>query len=118
MKKTITALLKKTIIALLSAALATALHAADGAERTPASNLADLSIEQLMNESVSSVSKKETRLSESPAAIAVVSAEDIRRLGITTIPEALRLVPGMDVARINGNEWAVSARGFNAEFTC
>src|SRR5258708_4959293 len=102
--------------ALLSVVLTLALHAVDVAGKKPETNFADMSIEQLMNESVSSVSKKETKLSQSPAAIAVVSAEDIRRLGITTIPEALRLVPGMDVARISANEWAVSARGFNSEF--
>ncbi|HWN96727.1 MAG TPA: TonB-dependent receptor plug domain-containing protein, partial [Methylomirabilota bacterium] len=77
---------------------------------------ADLSIEELLNESVTSVSKKETRLSQSPAAISVITQEDIRRSGLTTLPELLRTVPGMDVARINGNAWAVSARGFNNEF--
>ena len=80
------------------------------------SSLTDLSLEELMNEPVTSVSKKETRLGDSAAAIAVVTQEDIRRLGITSLPEALRLVPGMDVARISANEWAVSARGFNNEF--
>ncbi len=95
--------------AFFSAALAVA-HATDSAA------LADLSLEELMNESVTSVSKKATRLDESPAAITVISNDDIRRLGITSIPEALRLVPGMDVARITANRWAVSARGFNTEF--
>ena len=79
-------------------------------------NLADLSIEQLMNESVTSVSKKEEKLNDAPAAIYVISNDDIRRLGITTIPDALRLVPGLDVAQINSHDWAVSARGFNNEF--
>src|SRR5438477_10606576 len=80
--------------------------------RRSATNLADLSIEELMNESVTSVSKKETRLSESPAAITVITPEDIRRIGATSIPEALRVVPGLEVVRINASEWAVSARGF------
>jgi len=79
-------------------------------------NAAELTLEQLVNVKVTSVSKEQTDLFASPAAISVVTADDIRRLGITSIPEALRLVPGMDVAQINGNEWAVSARGFNAEF--
>ena len=61
----------------------------------------DWSIEQLMNESVTSVAKKETKLSQSPAAIAVVTQEDIRRLGITSLPEALRWVPGMNVGRMS-----------------
>jgi len=69
-----------------------------------------------MSEPVTSVSKKETRLGDSAAAIAVVTQEDIRRLGITSLPEALRLVPGMDVARISANEWAVSARDSTNEF--
>ncbi|MEY2407473.1 MAG: iron complex outerrane recepter protein [Verrucomicrobiota bacterium] len=83
---------------------------------TAGRSLADLSIEQLMNESVTSVSKKETRLADSPAAITVITAEDIRRIGATTIPEALRIVPGLEVARINASEWAVSSRGFNSQY--
>jgi iron complex outermembrane receptor protein len=70
----------------------------------------------LVNVKVTSVAKEQTDLFSSPAAISVVTADDIRRLGITSLPEALRLVPGMDVAQINANEWAVSARGFNGEF--
>src|SRR5207253_973872 len=79
-------------------------------------NLGDLSIEELMNESVTSVSKKETKLNQSPAAITVITQEEIRRSGLTSLPELLRVVPGLDVARINGNEWAISSRGFNAQF--
>jgi iron complex outermembrane receptor protein len=79
-------------------------------------DLENLTLEQLVNVQVTSVSKEQTDLFASPAAISVVTADDIRRLGITSLPEALRLVPGMDVAQINANEWAVSARGFNAEF--
>src|SRR5215207_7034945 len=81
-----------------------------------ADNLGDLSLEELMSVSVTSVSKKETRLQDSPAAISVITAEDIRRIGATSIPEALRIVSGLDVARINANEWAVSARGFNSQY--
>jgi len=69
-----------------------------------------------MNESVTSVAKRETKLNDSAAAISVVTQDDIRRFGITTIPDALRLVPGLDVAEINSHEWAVSARGFDNEF--
>ena len=77
---------------------------------------AELSLEQLVNIRVTSVSKKETSLNDSPAAIYVVTPEDIRRQGITTIPDALRLVPGMDVAQINSHEWAITSRGFNTQF--
>lgn len=80
-------------------------------------DLADLSIEQLMNESVTSVSKRETDLNQSPAAISVITGDDIRRLGITSIPEALRLVPGLNVARISANQWAISSRGFNQQYS-
>jgi iron complex outermembrane receptor protein len=97
-----------------------ALAAAAGAAEAPAEkdvrDYADMSIEELMDVSVTSVAKKATRLDLSPAAVAVVTSDDLRRLGITTIPEALRTVTGMDVARINANEWAVSSRGFNNEF--
>ncbi|HVW21086.1 MAG TPA: TonB-dependent receptor [Opitutaceae bacterium] len=85
-------------------------------QSTGASSLADLSIEQLMNEPVTSVAKKETNLFESPAAVAVITADDMRRLGATDVPEALRYAPGLDVARIGASEWAVSSRGSNAQF--
>jgi iron complex outermembrane receptor protein len=65
---------------------------------------------------VTSVSKKETLLEDAPAAVTVVTQDDIRRFGIKSLPDALRLVPGMDVAQINSHEWAVSARGFTDEF--
>jgi iron complex outermembrane recepter protein len=81
-----------------------------------ANALPDLSLEQLVNVQVTSVSKKATSLADSPAAISVITADDIDRLGIVTLPDALRLVPGMDVAQINANEAAVSVRGFNAQF--
>jgi len=91
--------------------------AADGpATSGSAGSLADLSVEQLMNEPVTSVSKKEEKLTDAAAAIFVISGDDIRRQGITSIPEALRLVPGLDVARINSHEWAISSRGFNGQF--
>ncbi len=83
---------------------------------TSTGNLGDLSIQDLLNESVTSVSKKETKLDQSPAAIAVLTPEDIRRSGASTIAEALRMVPGLDVARISSDEWAVSSRGFNSQF--
>ena len=93
---------------------------ADAADTNQASkssdDLADMTLEQLVSVKVTSVAKEQTDLFTSPAAISVVSSDDIRRMGITSLPEALRLVPGMDVAQINANEWAVSARGFNAEF--
>jgi len=79
-------------------------------------NSTDISLEQLVNIEVTSVSKKETKLNQSPAAIFVITQEDIRRSGLTSIPELLRLAPGMDVAQINASTWAISSRGFNGQY--
>ncbi len=79
-------------------------------------NAADISLEQLINIEVTSVAKEETKLDQSPAAIFVVTPEDIDRSGVTSIPEALRLVPGLDVAQVNSSDWAISSRGFNSQF--
>src|ERR1700683_1121584 len=86
----------------------------------PQQNSTDLttkSLEDLMNVEVTSVSKSEQTLSRTASAIFVITAEDIARSGATNIPDLLRMVPGMDVAQINANTWAVSARGFNGEFS-
>ncbi len=66
-----------------------------------------------MHETVTSVSKREQFLFDSAAAIAVLSNEDLRRSGATSVADALRLVPGMNVASVNSRQWAISARGFN-----
>jgi iron complex outermembrane receptor protein len=79
-------------------------------------DLTTLGIEDLMNLTVTSVSRKEQNLSSSAAAIFVITQEDIRRSGVTSIPEALRMVPGLEVARIDANKWAVTSRGFNGRF--
>jgi iron complex outermembrane recepter protein len=84
--------------------------------RTPPKDLTSTSIEDLMNMEVTSVSKKEQKLSRTPAAIFVITQEDIRRSGATNIPDLLRMVPGMDVAQINGSTWAIGSRGFNQQF--
>jgi iron complex outermembrane recepter protein len=89
--------------------------AASGQRSNP-SNLASQSLEDLMNLEVTSVSKKEQKLSEVAAAIFVITPEDIRRSGATSLPDLLRVVPGLDVAQINANTWAISARGFNFQF--
>lgn len=62
---------------------------------------------------VTSASKKEQALFRTAAAVYVLTSEDNRRSGATSIPEALRLVPGLQVARIDAHTWAVSSRGFN-----
>ena len=84
---------------------------------TPQFDLTDLSIEELANIEVISVSRTPQKQSRSAAAIFVVTAEDIRRTGVTSIPEALRMVPGLDVARLSSSKWAVSSRGFNSRYS-
>src|SRR5687767_2099541 len=64
-----------------------------------------------MKVKVSSVERREKTLLETPAAITVMTADDIRRSGATNIPDLLRYVPGLTVARSNGNTWAISSRG-------
>ena len=90
-------------------------HAGQGAHG--ARNLSSLTIEDLMNIEVTSVSKTEQKLSRTASAVFVISQEDIRRSGATNIPDLLRMVPGVDVAQIDANTWAVSARGFNEGFS-
>ena len=80
-------------------------------------DLIDRSLEDLMNIKVISVSKTEQTLSRTASAVFVITAEDIQRSGATNIPDVLRMVPGVDVAQINANTWAVSARGFNGRFS-
>jgi iron complex outermembrane receptor protein len=80
-------------------------------------DLGDLSIEELLNESVTSVSKREQKLSQVAAALFVITQEDIHRSGALNIPDLLRMVPGLDVAQINASTWAISARGFNHQFS-
>ena len=81
-------------------------------ESTPDA-LKRLSIEQLMDVEVTSVSKTRESLLNAAAAVAIVTDEDIRRSGATTVPEALRFVPGLFVARETSNSWSVSSRGFS-----
>jgi len=81
--------------------------------RSAATNsIAEMSLEELLNVKITSVSKKEEKLNDAAAAISVLSNDDLRRSGVTSIAEALRLMPGMDVAQINSSTWAISARGF------
>jgi iron complex outermembrane receptor protein len=76
----------------------------------------DLSLQELMNVEVTSVSKQKQLLSNSPAAIYVVTSESIRRSGATSIPQALRDVPGLHVAQIDSQKWAIGSRGFNGRY--
>jgi outer membrane cobalamin receptor len=77
----------------------------------------DLSLDELINIQITSVSKKEEKLDDAAAAISVLNNDELRRSGATSVAEALRLIPGMDVAQINSSQWAVSARGFNETYS-
>jgi len=85
-------------------------------KKLAAADLSELSLEQLMDIPVTSVSKIPEKVSEASAAIFVITQDDLRRSGATCIPEALRLAPGVQVARMNTSQWAVSIRGFNDIF--
>lgn len=76
-------------------------------------DLADLSLEDLANLEVTSVSRRAERLADAPASLYVITGEEIRRSGVTSLPEALRLAPNLEVARIDARQYAISARGFN-----
>jgi iron complex outermembrane recepter protein len=83
-----------------------------GQERR-AADLADLSLEELANIEVTSVSRRAERLVDAPASVFVITGEDIRRSGVTSLPEALRLAPNLQVARVDARQYAITARGFN-----
>src|SRR5258706_6882889 len=76
---------------------------------------AGLSLEELRNIQVTSVSKPSERLLDAPASIYVITAEDIRRSGATSLPEALRLAPNLQVARTSANQYSISSRGLNSD---
>jgi iron complex outermembrane receptor protein len=81
--------------------------------QTPPSDLTQVSMQDLMNVQVYSASKKPERFFNTAAAISVITPEDIRRSGATSIPELLRMVPGINVQQVSSHSWDISARGFN-----
>jgi iron complex outermembrane receptor protein len=101
------------------AALGLLVCAGYGVAQTPEalsspSALKKLSLEQLMDVEVTSVSKRAEKLSETASAIQVITGEDIRRSGASSLPEALRLASNLEVAQVDSRQWAISARGFNS----
>jgi len=93
--------------------LATSVWAQDGPS---VPDITAMSVEDLMNMQVTSVSKRAQKVADAPAAIFVITQEDIQRSGARNIPELLRMVPGLQVARIDENKWAIGSRGFNGRF--
>jgi iron complex outermembrane receptor protein len=79
-------------------------------------NLGEATLEELMAVQVTSASRKAQRVEDVAAAVFVITRDDIRRSGLTTLPEILRLAPGVQVAQVNASKWAVSIRGFNDMF--
>ncbi len=84
--------------------------------QTPVLDLAQLSIEDLMRIDVTSAGRKTQSLTDVAAAIFVITQDDIRRSGMTSVPDLLRLAPGVDVAQVDSSRWAVSVRGFNGSY--
>ncbi len=113
------ALLRRTLLASFLGGLLSSVHGegAEAVEPDPSIlRLRQLSLEELLNLEVSTASKKEQRLADTAAAVTVLTGDDIRRSGVTQVPEALRLVPGVQVARLNAHQWGISVRGFNEVF--
>jgi iron complex outermembrane receptor protein len=100
--------MRRVLIAMLLASVGCAHAQSRGAE------LADLSLEELANLQITSVSRRAERLADAAASVFVITGEDIRRAGVTSLPEALRLAPNLEVARIDARQYAISARGFNS----
>lgn len=98
--------------ALLAWTVAVPLHAAE----PEAQALEDLSLEALSEVRVTSVSKRSEPVADAAASVYVISSDAIRRSGVTTLPEALRLAPNIQIARVDARNYAVTARGFNSAF--
>lgn len=104
------------VLGLLAAVATTIPLTAGRAEEAADVDFTKLSLEELMDVEVISVSKRPQRVADAAAAIFVITPEDIRRSGANSVPELLRMVPGVEVARIDATKWAVSIRGFNDRF--
>jgi iron complex outermembrane recepter protein len=107
---------RRSLLCSVMAVLVSPALPAAGADDSTTEDLTKLPIEQLMNIEVTSAAKNPQRLSDATSAIFVLTHDDIERSGMTTIPDLLRMVPGVQVAQINANSWAVTARGFASRF--
>ncbi|MEW6071719.1 MAG: TonB-dependent receptor [Planctomycetota bacterium] len=104
--------MRSSLLALVLVSLATAAGGSPHDDR----DLTELSLEELLEVEVTTVSRKSSSVAGSPAAVYVITREDIRRSGHTSLPELLRLVPGLHVARVSSSSWAIAARGENGRF--
>ncbi len=90
--------------------------AQDKADEPQVLQFARMNLRQLINMKITSVSRKEEKYFDASAAVYVITNEDIRRSGATTVMDALRMAPGLEVANFSSNQWAISSRGFNEIF--
>ena len=111
------ATIKLAFLSIVLTGFAFTAHAQDDGLLDIEGDMADFDVAQLINLTVTSPGKKEQAIRKVASAISVLTNDQIRRSGATSIPEALRLVPGLHVARINADQWAISARGVNGRFT-
>ncbi len=108
---------RKSIISLVAFSLSIPCLSVSGSAAVEAGNdFFDMDIAQLMQITITSVAKKPQNLSDSAAAVFVITQDDIHRSGVTSIPEALRMAPGLQVARVDSNKWAITSRGFAGNF--
>jgi iron complex outermembrane recepter protein len=104
-------------LSLLVAILSTVIAEPRTPDPTNPAALKNLSLEELSAIEVTTPSKTPTKVLQTSAAIFVITAEDIRRSGVTSIPAALRLAPGVEVARIDSSTWSIGIRGFGSDLT-
>ena len=97
--------------------IALSLSVTGSAQHIPPVDLTQMNLEDLMDITVTSVSKKEQTLSRTAAAVFVINQDDIRRSGASSIPDLLRMAPGVDVQQIDASAWAISIRGFNSHYS-
>jgi iron complex outermembrane receptor protein len=105
---------RRTLVTVFAALFVATTVWGQGGLGTP--DVTAMSVEDLMNMQVTSVSKRSQKVADAAAAVFVITQEDIRRSGARNIPETLRMAPGIEVARIDENKWAISSRGFNGRF--
>jgi len=98
---------------LLLAGLAAGTFPVVAEAQRPSPNLSEVTIEELMDIRVTTAARKSQRAEDVAAAMYVITRDDIRRSGLATLPEILRLAPGVQVAQVSASKWAISIRGFN-----
>jgi iron complex outermembrane receptor protein len=118
----VAALARGTAVLLVVGIGALTLNTPDARAETPevtdrTAALKRMSLDELTNLEVTTVSKRPEKLTETASAIQVITGEDIRRSGAANVPEALRLAPNLRVAQVNAHAWVISARGFSGIFT-